>query len=183
MDDYFESRYGIYKKAKDHPDIVKHAKDGNYNEVKAIIDTVRSSSDASPLADVINASRRWTEVEDKWGYDKSWDWNDDTALIAATRCGHASTVRLLLETGECDPTLECCPNNDTYENALQVAQKNKFGLIETMLNVALQHWDKAPYASAGSKRNQFKNRMKGTVDQLIRKLDEALAGKNLKGGQ
>jgi len=39
----------------------------------------------------------WTEVEEKWGYDKSWNWKNDAALSMACSQGHLLVVQLLLQ--------------------------------------------------------------------------------------
>lgn len=111
---------------------------------------------------VINTSRRWTEVEEKWGYDKSWEWHDDTPLIAAARNGHFDIVHYLLSVGA-DPTLESCHTCDVTGNASKAASKGlqsimhqkcqtdkitKFEKIIEVLKIAESYWNKASYASA-----------------------------------
>eukprot|EP00812_Abedinium_dasypus_P012475 NODE_5990_length_538_cov_279.581781.p1 GENE.NODE_5990_length_538_cov_279.581781~~NODE_5990_length_538_cov_279.581781.p1 ORF type:complete len:145 (+),score=42.59 NODE_5990_length_538_cov_279.581781:3-437(+) len=59
--------------------------------------------------------------EEKWGYDKSWEWHGDTPLTAAARSGHVAVVKTLLLEGA-DPTLECCPSDDVYETPLKAAE-------------------------------------------------------------
>lgn len=54
-------------------------------------------------------------------------------MIAAARNGHVEIVKLLLETGYCDPTLESCPADDVYETALVAATKK----LEQVTKLAL----------------------------------------------
>merc|ERR1711962_1037386 len=57
----------------------------------------------------------------KWGHKKTWDWHDDTALIAATRQGYYHVVKYLLLM-KADPTLESCHYRDIFESASEVAE-------------------------------------------------------------
>ena len=68
-------------------------------------------------AALLNHARRWTGVQ-----DTSLEWFGDTALIAAARQGEAGKVKALLLAGA-DPTLEACPHEYVYEDALKAAMK------------------------------------------------------------
>lgn len=100
---------------------------------------------------LLNGARKWTEVQEKCGYDKSWTWFGDTALIAAARNGHFNVVKFLLLEGA-DPTLVSCPTDDQYENAMQAAEQSKRrGLssatkTQNLLNEAMKYWAEARYA-------------------------------------
>lgn len=76
----------------------------------------------------INYAPEWTD-----GINR--DWYGDTALIAAARDGQFSTVKLLLETGVCDPWLESCPEPGVQESALTCVGKK---LHEIMMKVTNQ---------------------------------------------
>ena len=78
---YYFSGNDFYKPDEMDPPIVSAAQSGNFASVKRIVEGKAMSSKE------INKSRRWTEVQEKWGYDKSWEWHGDTALIAAARRG------------------------------------------------------------------------------------------------
>ena len=45
----------------------------------------------------VNAHRKRTEVGESCGYDKVYQWDDDTALITAARNGHLAVVEVLLD--------------------------------------------------------------------------------------
>ena len=51
---------------------------------------------------------------EKWGYDKEWTWDDDTALVAAAREGHAHVVAELLVRGA-NLHHRSCPEDDLHE--------------------------------------------------------------------
>jgi len=110
---------------------------------------------------MLNGARKWTEVQEKCGYDKSWTWFGDTALIAAARNGHFNVVKFLLLEGA-DPTLVSCPTDDQYENAVQAAEKSKrlghSNAIKTqnLLNEAMKYWVKARYAGASHSKDREK---------------------------
>mmetsp|Transcript_45787 Transcript_45787/g.83934 ORF Transcript_45787/g.83934 Transcript_45787/m.83934 type:complete len:567 (+) Transcript_45787:49-1749(+) len=107
------------------------------------------------VAEVVNAAKRWLETEVKCsGFEKSWEWFGDTALIAAARRGHWEIVYCLLRDGLADPTLESCPRDDLYETALGPRQSNltwvqpmprsggptRQRIIERLLRTALSFW-------------------------------------------
>ncbi len=71
----------------------------------------------------VNEPRRYHEVQQKQFYDKEWDWDSDTALIAAIREGHEVVARYLLEHGA-DPTVSSCLFDDQYDDALGLAAGN-----------------------------------------------------------
>lgn len=189
---------GEYPPDKPHLPLVIAAKSGNVTTVRKLIKeakTKRKTKNDRAFAKFVNGTRIWTEVQDKCGYDKTWDWYDDTALIAAARIGHVEIVKILLLTGECDPTLQSCPKDDVYENAHEAvlnAKKqyssrnntidgNSNEIVQEMLNIANLYWDTASYknACAGS-RKEFTNRIKCDTEQDLvtyRKEIEAVASK------
>ena len=118
--DYFSSRHDIYKEDEVDSDLVKTARSGGLESLLAELDKL-PKKDGSSRAAKLNHARRWTEVEEKWGYDKSWEWFGDTALTAAARRGEAEIVRALLVAGA-DPTLQACPSSDVTETAVQAAE-------------------------------------------------------------
>ena len=72
----------------------------------------------------MNAARKWTEVQEKMGgYDKSWEWFGDTALIAAARACHVEVVNYLLMEGA-DPTLPKKPQ--------RIGRNNLIGLLKVL---------------------------------------------------
>ena len=80
--------------------------------------------DTRERAAVVNHARRWTEVEEKWGYDKSWEWFDSTAITVTARRGELAMVKALLLAGA-DPTLVGCHTDDVNENSAQAAERSK----------------------------------------------------------
>mmetsp|Transcript_18740 Transcript_18740/g.26385 ORF Transcript_18740/g.26385 Transcript_18740/m.26385 type:complete len:278 (-) Transcript_18740:117-950(-) len=145
---------GVYRTGRGDPEIVEASRDGNIDCVRKIVeDAIRDPrNNDNDIARCINQSKRWEEIQDKWGtYDKVWQWNADTALISASRAGHRQIVRYLLMHGA-DPTLEACPNEDTHVDATKVASDN---CIKAMLAAALVFWQKASYADAASDRNRY----------------------------
>lgn len=66
---------------------------------------------------LINATRRWTEVDYKMsGFTKEYEWHDSTALACAVRCSHGDVVEYLLRRGA-DPTLRGCPDDNVHYDA------------------------------------------------------------------
>ena len=103
----------MYEPDEREPTIVRYARANNLDTVREIVEAAAPTDRPA----VVNASRRWTEVQEKWGYDKSWEWHGDTALVAAARCGHSAVVRYLLAEGLADPTLESCYIDDQHDSA------------------------------------------------------------------
>ena len=67
------------------PPIVKYAAQGNLKAVKKCIN--------QNYIDV-DACGQWTETEEKYGYEKSWNWKMDTPLLAAVRHEQIEVVTL-----------------------------------------------------------------------------------------
>ena len=87
--DIWCTKNDVHMSAKeDHPAIVQAARRGDAAGVRRILDR-------NP--EQVNAHRKRTEVEESCGYDKVWQWDDDTALITAARHGHLAVVEVLLE--------------------------------------------------------------------------------------
>ena len=87
--DIWCTKNDVHMSAKeDHPAIVQAARREDAAGVRRIIDR-------NP--EQVNAHRKRTEVEESCGYDKVWQWDDDTALITAARNGHVAVVEVLLE--------------------------------------------------------------------------------------
>lgn len=150
---YLSGNGELYEGDEADPALVKYARHGDLAAVK------RCTEASGSLPVNLNKSRKWTEVVEKWGYDKSWEWYDDTALIAAARSGHFDIVVHLLELGA-DPTLEACHVCDEYETALQAAEHlYKKKTTETPQSINLKNiidvlhkvkvfWKNASYASS-----------------------------------
>jgi TPR repeat protein len=68
----------------------------------------------------VDSCGRWTEVEDRGFYEKSWTWDSDTALCAAVRGGHTEVVRVLLAAGA-NPTFRVCNMCDVFETPHSIA--------------------------------------------------------------
>ena len=87
--DIWCTRNDVHMSAKeDHPAIVQAARRGDVEGVRRILDR-------NP--EQVDARRKRTEVEESMGYDKVYQWDDDTALITAARNGHLAVVEVLLE--------------------------------------------------------------------------------------
>ena len=89
---------GEYKRDEEDSDLVQVARSGSLVQLEELLAKLPAKEGSrvqgpgfGSRAAVLNHARRWTEVEEKWGYDKSWEWFGDTALIAAARQGEAST--------------------------------------------------------------------------------------------
>jgi len=114
---WYHTEFGMYPRDEAESDLVNAAKRGDLKRIKEIA----SSCDEIRKASVLNHAHRWTEVQVKSCYDKSWEWFGDTALISAARNGNFEIVKFLLLEGA-DPTLSSCPSDDEYETALQAVQ-------------------------------------------------------------
>ena len=122
---------GYYPPDKKDSKLVTAASAGHLEIVKQIIEGCQSDQKAGTL----NAARKWTEVQEKMGgYDKSWEWFGDTALIAAARACHVEVVNYLLVEGA-DPTLSSCPSYDEYETAQKAAENREKQLDRTIESI------------------------------------------------
>jgi hypothetical protein len=107
----------------------------------------------------LNASAIITEVAEKHGYDKSWEWYDDTPLHSAIRKGNDKAVKLLLEAGA-DPTLQSGHEDNVYPTPLGLVQKPDWSMkyhrisekklknIEMLLTTCISFWNDASYSCA-----------------------------------
>jgi len=146
-------------KDDDVPDIVRYAKTGNIEGVKAQISMVRKKARKAKkeqrnkkldkgLRFLINSSQRWTECDYKMsGFVKTWEWHNLTPLAAAAIQGHSEIVRILLETGVADPTLTGCPTDNEYYDAYQAAEKGSSETVKKMLDAVKPYWNTASYSS------------------------------------
>eukprot|EP00092_Neocalanus_flemingeri_P027586 GFUD01029929.1.p1 GENE.GFUD01029929.1~~GFUD01029929.1.p1 ORF type:complete len:362 (-),score=68.48 GFUD01029929.1:61-1146(-) len=128
--DWVHTPYGFYPPDGEDSRLVKEARTGNLESVKEILGSCSSDQKVGTL----NGARHWTEVQEKHGYDKSWEWFGDTALIAAARAGHVEVVKLLLLEGA-DVTLDSCPSDDNYETAEKAAENKRKELERIMDNI------------------------------------------------
>ena len=127
---------------------------------------------------VVNGCRTRTEIVEKYGYDKSWEWHDDTALHAAVRANSSKSVYYLLKFGA-DPTLESGHTDDFYPTPLDLAVYFGRQNCRELLEAALTCWKKAKYAGA---RAEEKNKPRTTDfdnqphdrKKLIKELDETM---------
>jgi hypothetical protein len=103
------------------PDVVEYSARGDLQNIK---DLVKDTTSAKERRLVLNASRRWTEVDFKAsGFTKEYEWHDLTPVASAARRGQVEVLRYLLESGEADPTLAGCPAEDMHLDAFQAAPK------------------------------------------------------------
>ena len=115
----YSTRHDFYRGDRVHPEVVQAARCGDLVEVRRILDE-------DPAA--LESFRRRREVVEKWGYDKEWTWNDDTALVAAAREGHAHVVAELLVRGA-NVHHRSCPEDDVHETAEGAAQRWQQGVL------------------------------------------------------
>eukprot|EP01084_Bolivina_argentea_P121354 215044_1 len=129
--DFFESTHDIYPKDDPIPDIVLAAQ---RNDLKTIKQHIKNGKD-------LNKRQRWTEVQEKFGYDKSWEWYGNSALIEASQRGFTDIVKVLLLNGA-NPILESCPTEDVHHTALKAASNStqKNNLIIKMLSEVTKLW-------------------------------------------
>jgi len=120
--DYYLSEYGMYKKDEKESELVRLAKCGSVAQLEAELAKLPQSR--TEKAVLLNHALRWTEVQEKWGYDKSWEWFHSTAITVAARRGQLAMVKALLLAGA-DPTLEGCHTDDVYQNAVQAAEYSR----------------------------------------------------------
>ena len=155
-DDSFDlGEYEKYKEEEPDSELVQSAAVGNMANVRLLVE--KTSGNVIERALLVNAAGHWTEVEEKWGYDKTWQWYGDTALIAAARSGKAEVVRYLLAEGLADPTLDTCVSEDNYESATKACEVGKlrhswrsaqYDEISKLLAAASPYWDRNPHARA-----------------------------------
>lgn len=178
FDNHYATAHDVYENDAKHPPIVQAAATGDLKKIKRLLNNKEKISEVQYKTH-INKARIWKEVQEKWGYDKEWDWYDDTPLIAAVRNNQAEIVKFLLDTGYCDPCWESCPTDDVYETALKVAEKNKNDAILKMIKVALNHWPEGRKgAQAGDSktdnRNYKERQMSGDLPTMKSELENAL---------
>ena len=102
------------------PPIVTAAGYGQLKRVRAIFERATQRSPEFARA-VVNAAGAWQEVEEKWGYDKTFEWHGPTALIKACSQKSHAVVHYLLSVGA-DPYLQAMVQCDQSENAWQAAK-------------------------------------------------------------
>jgi hypothetical protein len=132
------------------PDIVQAAEKGDFNMLVEECFEEGENEDSFVRKDpsFLNASRRWTEVDYKMsGFTKEYEWHGLTALATAALNGHAKIVEFLLQQ-EADPTLEGRPSEDPSQdneyNALSAAIAGKTTWEDSLQNVSLYNFEKAP---------------------------------------
>ena len=166
-DDYDDlsdlGEYERYKEEEPDSELVQSAAVGNMANVRLLVE--KTSGSLIERALLVNAAGHWTEVEEKWGYDKTWQWYNDTALIAAARHGQAEVVRYLLAEGLADPTLQTSGNCNSDDFEMHSAQKacewakarifphmvlsmSRYDEISKLLAAASPFWDRNPRARA-----------------------------------
>ena len=111
QDPDYHTQHGSYRGDKYHPEIVEAARRGDLAAVKRILKIAPGK---------IDEFRRRREVEEKWGYDKEWTWDDDTALVAAAREGHLEVVAELVARGA-NINHKSCPTDDVHQTAITAA--------------------------------------------------------------
>ena len=146
-----------YLGTEKHPPIVEAAREGNVNGIRAILDRDKGT---------VNDRRMRKEISERNGYDKVWVWQDDTALIAAARSGHAAAVKVLLES-KADPLLEACPLDDVHVNAAAAVKMSMCvckGTFMGMMKVR-QRGGKVPKEEA-RQRKDFNGRLEDILEML-----------------
>ena len=153
--------YERYKEEEPDSELVQSAAVGNMANVRLLVE--KTSGNVIERALLVNAAGHWTEVEEKWGYDKTFEWYNDTALIVAARHGRAEVVRYLLAEGLADPTLETSVNCNGDDYEMHSAQKacewgkvrhssrsalTQYDEISKLLAAASPFWDRNPRARA-----------------------------------
>ena len=118
--DALGDEHGSYDEDLPTPPIVSYAENGQLDRVRAIVERATQRSPEFARA-VVNATGAWQEVEEKWGYDKSWEWHGQTALAKECRSKHHAVVHYLLGVGA-DPFLEAMVNCDQSEDAFKAAE-------------------------------------------------------------
>ena len=127
--DIWCTKNDVHMSAKeDHPAIVQATRRGDVEGVRRILDR-------NP--ELVDARRKRTEVDESTGYDKIYQWGDDTALITAARNGHLAVVEVLLENcadasiesraGEDDPWMKAqierkLPDAFRHQTAIRAAR-------------------------------------------------------------
>lgn len=139
QDEFPDGVYSEYPPDPPHPQLVKDAARGDLPAVQKLVEQAKK---LSPLrvALAIHARRKRTEIDCRTFYDKTWEWDDDTALHAASRKGHANVVRYLLQNGA-DPRLKSCPIDDVHETPLEAAKRVKIERCVALLEVAVEFWN------------------------------------------
>eukprot|EP00933_Yihiella_yeosuensis_P014407 TRINITY_DN12943_c1_g1_i1.p1 TRINITY_DN12943_c1_g1~~TRINITY_DN12943_c1_g1_i1.p1 ORF type:complete len:634 (-),score=130.54 TRINITY_DN12943_c1_g1_i1:36-1937(-) len=97
-----------------NPRIVQLALDGNLAAVRAELE--RGTS--------LESCGRWTETEEKYFYEKSWDWNNDTPLSMACSQGNLALVEILLQL-RANPHHRVCNECDVHYTPLTIALQLK----------------------------------------------------------
>eukprot|EP00392_Amoebophrya_sp_AT5.2_P001011 g1013.t1 len=165
----------FYSPDPPHPAIVVAAKSGDLKKVRQLL-----KKDPAK----VNACREREEVEEKYGYDKSWTWNDDSPLVAAAREGHHLVVLEVLLAGA-NVAHNSCPSDDVHETAKQavenrLAKRNnpaaltqKYEAILQLLEVGEQHQAalKAPEVGGMEKKPASNNYF-----HVLRKDDDSVLG-------
>lgn len=105
------------------PRVMQLAMDGNLAAVTA---ELQRGAD-------LESCGTWTEVQEKCsGYDKSWDWKNDTPLSMACSQGHLLVVQMLLDR-RANPHHRVCNECDVHYDPLSIALQ--FGYLDCAADV------------------------------------------------
>ena len=119
---------------------------------------------------VMNASKRWTEVDYKAsGFSKDYEWHGLTPMAAAASAAKPEVVEYLLKQGA-DPTLSGCNVEDCHYDALGAA-KNSLKSSEAALVLYLNPEQPRPYFSVYSKSQSDSINPSDLAITLLHKLE------------
>ena len=100
------------------PLIVKCARRGDFRDRQMIRALVAEGEN-------VDTCLRWEEVQEKMGgYTKEWQWNGDSALMAAAKKGNLAALKTLLRLGATN-SHKCCYADDLYDDSASAAAKRK----------------------------------------------------------
>ena len=151
------------------PPIVTAAGYGQLKRVRAIFERATQRSPEFARA-VVNAAGAWQEVEEKCGYDKTWEWHGQTALSKACSQKRHAVAHYLLSVGA-DPYLKAMVHCDQSENAFESA---KYCPISTaLLQAAKPFWAGSHVSPSYSRRQTYRTPTDAAA--LRRALDKVYA--------
>jgi hypothetical protein len=151
------------------PPIVTAAGYGQLERVRSIVERATQRGPEFARA-IMNAAGAWQEVEEKWGYDKTWEWHGQTALAKACSQKRHAVVHYLLSVGA-DPYLKAMVHCDQSENAFESA---KYCPISTaLLQAAKPFWAGSNVSPSYSRRLTYRTPTDAAA--LRRALDKVYA--------
>ena len=127
---------------KQNPLIVRLALEGDWGGVR----------DAIKRGAKVDACGRWEETDiGMSGFEKSWSWNNDTALTMACSQGNTRLAHYLVNRGA-NPQHRVCNTDDVHYTAAQIARQHGHVMCADYMDRVIRKLDAAREAAEQQRR-------------------------------